>query len=75
MCGIERLYDNSAIRDILAGFTDYMTVSGWAKEAVTFCCDNGIIPDDDIEICPQKNVTRAEMAVMFYNMLCAAKLL
>lgn len=75
MCGIERLYDNSAIRDILAGFTDYMKISGWAKEAVAFCCDNGILPDDDVEICPQKNVTRAEMASMFYNMLCAAELL
>lgn len=55
--------------NILFEFDDYTLVSSWAKKALAFCFDYGIIPDDDVLINPQTPVIRSEIAVMIYNLL------
>ncbi len=75
LCGMAKPYGENAVRDILAGFVDYVTLSDWAREALAFCYDTGILSDSDIEITPKNAVTREEIASMLYNMLLSAKLL
>lgn len=75
LCGMDNTYEVFAVRDILAGFTDYVKTSEWSREALAFCYDNNILSDEDIEINSKASVTRAEIAVMLYNMLERAKLL
>lgn len=75
LCGMNTESDEASQRDILAAFTDYTRVADWAREALAFCYSNGILPDEEIEINPQENVTREDIAQMLYNMLDAASLL
>lgn len=58
LCGMAKHYGENAVRDILAGFVDYVKSSDWARESLAFCYDNGILPDSDIEILPKTAVTR-----------------
>lgn len=75
LCGMAKPYGENAVRDILAGFVDYVNLSDWARESLAFCYDNGILPDSDIEILPKTAVTREEIASMLFQMLEKAKLL
>ena len=75
LCGMDTEMDATAVRDILAGFTDYVTASDWAAAPLAFCYEKGILSDEKIEIMPQKPITRAEIAQMLYNLLDGAKLL
>ena len=75
LCGMDTEMGATAVRDILAGFTDYVTASDWAAAPLAFCYEKGILSDEEIEIMPQKPITRAEIAQMLYNLLDGAKLL
>ncbi len=75
LCGMAKPYGENAVREILAGFVDYVTLSDWARESLAFCYDNGILPDSDIEILPKTAVTREEIASMLYNILLSARLI
>lgn len=74
LCGMNTAMDGIAVRNILAAFTDYVTVSEWAMGPVAFCYDKGIIEDDGIGILPKIPVTRAEVAQMLFNMMRKAEL-
>lgn len=51
-----------------ASFTDYALVSDYAKEAVSFLAENGIINGmGDGSFNPKNNTTRAEAAVLLYR--------
>ncbi len=63
------------MRDILAGFTDYVKVSDWAADTLAFCYGSGILDDSEIEIAPKTPITRAQVAQMLFNMLGKAELL
>lgn len=75
LCGITADYDSFTILDILAGFCDYVNISNWAKNEVAFCYDVGIFSVEETAVEPQTTVTRAEVAVMFYNVLRLGNLL
>lgn len=75
LCGMNVELSETEIRDILSEFTDYMSLSDWAKASMALCFKEKILSDEDIEINPGKNVVRSEVAVMFYNMLERAKLI
>lgn len=62
-------------RDILAQFEDYVLVSEWAMKPISFCVDKNILSSNDMEINPKKDITRAEVAQMIFNMLGEANLL
>ncbi len=48
----------------LSKFPDKASVSAWAKDAITWCVDNGIINGSDGKIVPQSNATRAQFAAI-----------
>ncbi len=75
LCGMSVDMDISAVRDVLAGFVDYTTVSVWAGNALAFCYANGILDDSGTGIAPQMPAARAEIAQMLFNMMGKAELL
>ena len=75
LCGMNTEVSEDLARDTLAVFEDYIKIEGWAKTAMAFCYDNGILNDDTAEIVPNEKISRAEMAEMIYNMLKKARLL
>ena len=75
LCGKKNTLDFEAIRNILAEFTDYTTVSDWARAGAAFCYENGIADRSEIEIRPHEAVKRCEVAQMIYNLLKGADLI
>ena len=75
LCGIENKLDDIASRNILAEFTDYITVSEWAKSSVAFCYEYGISDRSEMEISPSEAVKRCRIADMLYNLLKGAMLI
>lgn len=75
LCGMIAETDETFIRDTISVFTDYTEIGNWAKEAMAFCLDKGILTESTTEITPAKAATRAEIAVMLYNMLNTSSLL
>ena len=75
LCGMKNALDSAAIRDILAEFTDYTTVSDWARAGAAFCYGNGIADRSEIEIRPHEAIKRCEVAQMVYNLLKGADLI
>lgn len=75
LCGIDTEMDAASIRDTLAQFSDYMTVSPWARPSAAFCYQRGILDDTVLEIQPQAAVRRCEIARMLFQLLESAQLL
>lgn len=75
LCGNDTDIDAFSVRDILAGFIDYVKASDWAASSLAFCYYKGIFSDDVMEIKSKEAVTRAEVAQMLYNMLLISKLI
>jgi len=75
LCGMNTDIENSAIRDILAQFFDYVKASDWSQSSLAFCYNKKILDDSVMDIKPKEKVTRAEISFMLYNMLFYAKLL
>ena len=75
LCGLPNTVTPRAARDILAAFTDYVTVSDWAAASVAFCYENGLWDDSALEIRPGEPANRAEIAEMLYRLLERTELL
>lgn len=75
LCGINTDINEIQIRNTLAEFTDYMQISHWAKSSMAFCYGEELLDKSAIEIIPQEQITRAEIAQVLYNLLKTAKLL
>ncbi len=75
LCGIGTEITSDSVRDTLAVFPDYKTVGSWAETPLAVCIKEGIILDGTSELEPKKQVTRAEIAVMVFNLLDISKLL
>ena len=75
LCGNNTEYTAFEARNSLAGFSDYVQASEWARSSLAFCYDNGILDDSVLLIHPKEAVTRAEIAQMLYNILKLSKLL
>lgn len=75
LCGMDIDIDNGSVRDILAQFSDYVKSAEWAQESLAFCYNENILDQSDIDILPDKNITRSEVAQMIFNMLGVANLL
>lgn len=58
--------------ELLALFSDGGSVQDWAKDAVAYCYESGILADTG-SIQPGKAILRCEIAQMIYNMLHLAK--
>lgn len=75
LCGMDTTLDKGTVRDVLAQFTDYVTVSSWAQESMAFSYSADILSQQDIEIKPKVNIKRSEIAQMLFNMLGSANLI
>ncbi|HEX2945915.1 MAG TPA: YDG domain-containing protein [Clostridia bacterium] len=53
----------------LKGFTDADKVATWAKEAMTFMSNNGIVVENGSRLNPDEKANRAYMAQVLYNLL------
>jgi len=62
------------IRDTLAIFGDQSSVAPWAREALAFCFNVGILDDYEFYIEPNRAVSRGEIAEMLYRLLGLAEL-
>lgn len=69
LCGLNTVMEYDAARDILAGFSDYTSASGWAFKSLACCCNLGILSNGELEIRPKEAVTRAEIANMLFNLM------
>lgn len=70
--GVKNAYTAENASDMLCIFDDYTEASDWAAASLAFCVEKGIISDNCDSLMPKNNATRAELAVMLYNMLFAA---
>ena len=75
LCGLSTDMGVAATRDILAGFTDYIKASSWARSSLAFCYAEDILSNEDIKIMPKSEIARAEIAQMIYNVMAKAKLI
>lgn len=75
LAGLELELNETATRDILAQFSDYMNISKWARESTAYCYSNEILDTNDLKVNLHKNVTRGEIAQMIFNMLDKVNLL
>lgn len=75
LCGMDTGMDAGAVRDVLAQFSDYVTVAPWARPGAAFCCRWGILDDSVLELQPQEAVKRCEVARMLFRLLDKAELL
>lgn len=75
LCGMDTDLEDYEILNMLAQFTDYPTVSAWARESVAFCYGENILDQSDLNVQPGAAILRCEIAQMLYNLLDGAKLL
>lgn len=75
LCGMDTQMETAAVRNMLAQFPDYMSAAEWARQALAFCCRDGILDQAELNIRPTDTVTRAEVAQMLFQLLSRAELL
>ena len=75
LCGMDTDLEDYEVLNMLAQFTDYVTVSAWARESVAFCYGENILDQSDLNVEPKTPILRCEIAQMLYNLLDGAKLL
>lgn len=72
ICGMANKLNEDSVRNVLAEFTDYITLSDWARAGAAFCYENGIADRSETEIKPNEAVTREKTAQLLYNLLMEA---
>lgn len=75
LCGMDTGMEDSAVRDILSQFADYLTVGKWAQGDMAFCYRENILDQNDLNAEPVRPVLRCEVAQMLCNLLNCTKLL
>lgn len=75
LCGMDTDLEEHEILNMLAQFTDYVTIAQWAQESVAFCYGEDILNQSDLNVEPTRAILRCEIAEMLYRMLDSAKLL
>ena len=75
LCGMDTAMEDYEVRNMLAQFGDYVTVSQWAQESVAFCYSEDILDQSDLDVEPARAILRCEIAQMVYNLLDKADLL
>ncbi|MDO4562642.1 MAG: S-layer homology domain-containing protein [Clostridia bacterium] len=75
LCGLETDFTDSAVRDVLSQFEDYTTVESWARKALAFCFESGIMEQSAMEIGADLPLERCQSAQMVYELMRLARLL
>ncbi len=66
-CMLHNYFDNPAPKGQPTDYTDWNDVADYAKNAVAWCVEQGIISGSNGKLNPTGNCTRAECASMLYN--------
>ena len=75
LCGMDTELESYEILNVLAQFTDYVTIAQWAQEGVAFCYDADILNQSNLNVEPARAILRCEIAQMLFNLLGEAELL
>ncbi len=75
LCGIDSELAAWEAREVLAQFGDYITVADWAWDSLALCYREDILDQSELNVEPLKEISRAEMAQMLFNMLIKANLI
>lgn len=75
LCGIDTELDETAARDEISQFGDYMQAEKWAWQGLAVCCKNGILDTSVMNLEPKAAAKRCDIAQMVYNLLDKAELL
>lgn len=75
LCGMDTELESYEILNVLAQFTDYVTIAQWAQEGVAFCYDADILNQSNLNVEPAHAILRCEIAQMLFNLLGEAELL
>jgi len=73
-CDIDISLTQEMARNILCQFADYKKISSWAYTSVAFCYQRNILNNSDMDVIPQKVLTRDEIAGILYNLVKEANL-
>ena len=77
LCGMHTDMDDGGVRMFLSEFGDYRKAASWASGSLAFCFKAGILVADEFELDlePQKDILRSEVALMVWRLLRSAQLL
>jgi len=75
LCGMDTELETYEILNVLAQFSDYMSIGEWARENMAFCYGEDILNQSDLNAEPNRAILRCEIAQMLYNMLAKAELM
>lgn len=75
LCGLSTDISDAEALNTLSVFSDYKEISDWAFDSLAVCFEKGIFSDEAMEVLPQEQLTRAEIALIIYNMLKISELL
>lgn len=75
LCGVDIKMSDDGVRNILAQFTDYTTISQWATESLALCYNEGILDTADLTVEPKDYTTRGQVIQMVYNLLKRSELI
>lgn len=75
LCGLDTAVSEAQVLDTLCVFGDYRKAAGWAKNALAFGYESGLLDADELNIEPEREILRGEVAEMLWRMLLRAKLM
>ncbi|WP_186445525.1 cadherin-like beta sandwich domain-containing protein [Paenibacillus cremeus] len=75
IAGLETGISQPEADNLLSGFADGATVSGWAKQATAATVKHQLVEGSNIGLQPSSEITRAETAVIVQRMLAKARLI
>jgi hypothetical protein len=75
LCGADAALEPARVSTVLAPFSDAEKISVWAREAVAFGCESGILDAGADDIAPHSVMRRADIARMVYRLLARTGLL
>ncbi|MBM7567833.1 InlB B-repeat-containing protein [Paenibacillus sacheonensis] len=75
LIGLPANVDEAEVKGVLAGFADGAAVRAWSGQAVAAAVKNGLIQGSREELAPERDMTRAETAVIVRRLLLRAGLI
>ena len=75
LCGLPLSADELRQEQIRKEYSDGVSVSSWAREAVAICATMGWMPEREGALLPQKPILRSEVAEILASLLWETELL
>ena len=75
LAGVDTAMKSSDVTSVLSMWKDGSSVSSWARDALAFCCNRGMLQPQKNAVAPAVHMTRGETAQAVYVLLRTAGLL